>query len=256
MQLPGDRNTLGGTIGGIPAGVTVVLTTGGEDLPLSADGGFTFATPLAAGAAYAVTVKSKPDGTGCVVRNGTGVVAAAAVDTVQVSCAIAGSVTGFWEQDQCNAVPGGIGLTNGWRISQSRPVFVNVGAGGVSYCNAQCTGVGTTMTGPLVGGFTVTQSRKLTTVTLSEQLSCPRGKASAAQKKPKSRKLWGDGKGKFRTKGQYSAATIRGTRWYVEDGCRYTRTKVALGSVNVRDDVKKKTFIVRKGKSYTARARR
>lgn len=167
MQLPGDRNTLGGTIGGIPAGVTVVLTTGGEDLPLSADGGFTFATPLAAGAAYAVTVKSKPDGTGCVVRNGTGVVAAAAVDTVQVSCAIAGSVTGFWEQDQCNAVPGGIGLKNGWRISQSRPVFVNVGAGGVSYRNAQCTGVGTTMTGPLVGGFTVTQSRQEFTTDIS-----------------------------------------------------------------------------------------
>jgi hypothetical protein len=28
-------------------------------------------------------------------------------------------------------------------------------------------------------------------------------------KKPKSRKLWGDGKGKFRTKGSYSAATVR-----------------------------------------------
>ena len=27
--------------------------------------------------------------------------------------------------------------------------------------------------------------------------------ASAAAKKPKTRKLWGDGKGKFRTKGQY-----------------------------------------------------
>ena len=37
------------------------------------------------------------------------------------------------------------------------------------------------------------------------------GKASAAAKKPKTRKLWGNGKGKCRTRGQYGAATIRGT---------------------------------------------
>ena len=107
------------------------------------------------------------------------------------------------------------------------------------------------------GIFKVSQSGGLTTLTLTEKLApCPSRKARAAAKKPKTRKLWGDGKGKFRTKGQYSAATIRGTRWYVEDGCRYTRTKVAVGSVNVRDDVKQKTFIVRKGKTYTARPRR
>jgi hypothetical protein len=109
------------------------------------------------------------------------------------------------------------------------------------------------------GIFKVSQSGGLTTLTLTEKLApCPKAKSSAraAAKKPKTRKLWGDGKGKFRTKGQYSAATIRGTRWYVEDGCRYTRTKVAVGSVNVRDEVKKKTFIVRKGKTYTARPRR
>ena len=106
------------------------------------------------------------------------------------------------------------------------------------------------------GLFTVSQTRKLTTVTLSEQLSCPRGKASAAQKKPKSRKLWGDGKGKFRTKGRYAAATVRGTRWLVADTCTTTKVTVRQGSVSVRDDVRKRTVIVRKGKSYTARARR
>ena len=40
-------------------------------------------------------------------------------------------------------------------------------------------------------------------------------RAGGAAKKPKSRKLWGDGKGKFRTKGRYAAATVRGTRWLV-----------------------------------------
>ena len=99
----------------------------------------------------------------------------------------------------------------------------------------------------------------MTTLTLSEPLApCAKAKSSAraAAKKPKTRKLWGDGKGSFRTKGQYSAATIRGTKWLVQDGCRYTRTTVAGGGVNVRDDVTHKTIVVRKGKSYTARSRR
>jgi hypothetical protein len=108
------------------------------------------------------------------------------------------------------------------------------------------------------GIFKVSQRGGVTTLTLTEKLApCPKAKrASAAAKKPKTRKLWGDGKGRFRTKGSYSAATVRGTRWLVRDGCRYTRTTVAVGSVRVRDEVLDKTIIVRKGKSYTARPRR
>ena len=106
------------------------------------------------------------------------------------------------------------------------------------------------------GMFKVTQTGDVTTLTLSEPLA-PCGKsAHAAAKKPKTRKLWGDGKGKFRTRGQYSAATIRGTKWLVQDGCRYTRTRVAQGVVTVRDEVKKKSTVLRKGKTYTARPRR
>ncbi|MDA0164685.1 right-handed parallel beta-helix repeat-containing protein [Solirubrobacter ginsenosidimutans] len=108
------------------------------------------------------------------------------------------------------------------------------------------------------GMFKVTQSGGITTLTLNEPLApcAPARSARAAAKKPKTRKLWGDGKGKFRTKGQYSAATVRGTKWLVQDGCRYTRTTVATGVVGVRDDVTKRTVILRKGKSYTARPRR
>ena len=80
--------------------------------------------------------------------------------------------------------------------------------------------------------------------------------ASAAAVKPKSRKLWGDGKGKFRTKGQYSAATVRGTKWLVTDTCTTTVTKVAVGVVEVRDNVKKKTYLVRAGKKYLAKPKR
>ena len=67
------------------------------------------------------------------------------------------------------------------------------------------------------------------------------GKASAAAKKKKKRRLWGDGKGRFRTKGKHSAATVVGTKWLVEDTCTSTLTRVARGKVRVRDFAKKKT---------------
>ena len=47
----------------------------------------------------------------------------------------------------------------------------------------------------------------------------PRQARDAAAKRKKKRRLWGDGKGRFRTKGEYSSATVRGTKWLVEDRC-------------------------------------
>jgi CSLREA domain-containing protein len=100
-------------------------------------------------------------------------------------------------------------------------------------------------------------SKPITVLTLVEKLSCPKQKsqASAAAKKKK-RRLWGDGKGRFRTKGKNSAATVLGTKWLVEDRCGSTLTRVARGKVRVRDFVKEKTVIVKAGKKYVARARR
>jgi hypothetical protein len=85
-------------------------------------------------------------------------------------------------------------------------------------------------------------------------------RSAAADKKkgPKSvlGKLWGNGKGKFRTDGKYSAATVRGTIWLVEDRCEGTLTKVTRGTVQVRDLKRKKTITVKAGHSYLARAQR
>ena len=53
--------------------------------------------------------------------------------------------------------------------------------------------------------------------------------------------LWGNGKGKFRTNGKYSSATVRGTIWLVEDRCEGTLTRVRRGTVAVRDFKRKKT---------------
>ncbi|RKQ92267.1 Ig-like protein group 3 [Solirubrobacter pauli] len=107
------------------------------------------------------------------------------------------------------------------------------------------------------GIFLVTQRGGITDLKLSEPLTgCPKsGKASAAAGK-KSRKLWGNGKGSFRTSGKYSAATIRGTIWLVQDTCTTTLTRVTQGTVQVQDFVKKTKVLVKKGKPYTARAKR
>jgi VCBS repeat protein len=136
---------------------------------------------------------------------------------------------------------------------------VDTRSGRISITAAQ--GGGATATADFFDGlFKLTQSKgskPLTTLTLTERLSCPRnGTASAAAKKKKKRKLWGDGSGRFRTKGKHSAATVVGTKWLVEDRCRSTLTRVVRGRVKVRDFAKRKTVTVRAGKRYTARAKR
>jgi hypothetical protein len=88
-----------------------------------------------------------------------------------------------------------------------------------------------------------------------------RAAADAAKKKKKGPKavlgqLWGNGKGKFRTNGKYSSATVRGTIWLVQDRCDGTLTKVTRGTVRVRDNRRKKTVTVKAGHSYLARAQR
>jgi len=68
------------------------------------------------------------------------------------------------------------------------------------------------------------------------------------------RRLWGKGKGKFRTRGRYAAAAVRGTWWLTADYCNRTLVSVNTGVVAVTDLVKRKTVLVRAGQSYTALA--
>jgi hypothetical protein len=82
------------------------------------------------------------------------------------------------------------------------------------------------------------------------------GKRATASRKRVIRRLKGNGRGRFRTRGRYSAATVRGTIWTVEDRCDGTLTKVKRGKVAVRDFRRHKTITVKAGKSYLARAPR
>ena len=76
---------MGGTVSGL-SGTVVLQDNGGDDLTVTANGSFTFATTVASGAAYAVTVKTNPSGQTCTVASGSGTMGSANVTSVAVTC--------------------------------------------------------------------------------------------------------------------------------------------------------------------------
>ena len=70
------------------------------------------------------------------------------------------------------------------------------------------------------------------------------------------RRLWGNGHGRFRTRGRWGSATVRGTIWQVEDRCDGTLTTVARGVVEVNDFGTGRTVSVKAGEQYFSRVRR
>ncbi len=66
--------------------------------------------------------------------------------------------------------------------------------------------------------------------------------------------LHASGHGRFRTRGRYSAGTVRGTVWDTVDRCDGTLTIVRRGTVRVDDFARRKTIAVHAGHRYLARA--
>jgi hypothetical protein len=93
--------TIGGTLSGLGTGDSVtLLDNGGDALKLTANGKFTFTTPVASGSAYKVTISVQPTGETCTVTKGTGTVVSANVTTVVVTCkvltfTVGGTVSGL-----------------------------------------------------------------------------------------------------------------------------------------------------------------
>ncbi|MCX7633125.1 MAG: hypothetical protein N2Z22_07325, partial [Turneriella sp.] len=78
--------TVGGTVFGL-SGTLVLQNNGGDNLTLTADGSFTFATPVPDGRVYNVTVLTNPTGRVCMVDRNAGTIAGANVTNVTVQCA-------------------------------------------------------------------------------------------------------------------------------------------------------------------------
>jgi hypothetical protein len=137
--------------------------------------------------------------------------------------------------------------------------FLNTRRGTVRLVSATSTGA--QQTGDFNGGvFQVRQARSnrgLTDINLagSSFRGCrARGSRAGASSSRVIRRVRGRARGRYRTRGRYSAATVRGTTWTVTDRCDGTLTSVASGVVVVHDNRKRRNITVRAHRSYLARA--
>ena len=78
--------SVGGTVSGL-SGTVVLQQNGTDDLSINANGAFTFASPVAEGATYNVTVLTQPASETCTVTNGSGIMGGSNVTNVVVTCA-------------------------------------------------------------------------------------------------------------------------------------------------------------------------
>jgi hypothetical protein len=79
--------TIGLTVSGLTGAGLVLRNNAADDLAIMANGAYTFATPVADGAGYKVTVATQPAGQVCAVVNDQGT-ATAPVGNVQVTCQV------------------------------------------------------------------------------------------------------------------------------------------------------------------------
>ena len=98
--------SVGGSVSGL-SGTVVLEDNGGDDLSVSSDGPFTFATPVADGDGYDVTVKTNPSGRICTVSGASGTVDSVNVASARVTCS--GSTSAADDFDRAD---GGLGA--GW----------------------------------------------------------------------------------------------------------------------------------------------
>lgn len=144
--------------------------------------------------------------------------------------------------------------------------FLDTRRGTVSLTSARDR-AGRTQSGNFANGlFQVQQSRRRSARGLTDLVlkggsfrrcrSTSRSRSAGASQSGAIRRLRGNARGRFRTRGRNSSATVRGTVWDTIDRCDGTLTRVRRGSVAVRDLRRGQTIVVRAGESYLARARR
>ncbi len=122
-----NTRTVGGTISGL-TGSLALQNNGTDTLTRSSSGAFTFATPVATGATYNVTVQTQPAGQTCTVTNGSATIGATNVTNVGVACvtnattiSVSGSpmivpVGGGWS-NQLTVTNTGSAPVTGWTVT-------------------------------------------------------------------------------------------------------------------------------------------
>jgi subtilisin-like proprotein convertase family protein len=106
--------TVGGSVSGLVGSGLVLENNLADDLAVSGNTPFTFATPIASGSRYSVTVKTQPTNPNqtCTVANPSGVMGASIVTNVGITCStltytIGGTVTGLFGSGMVLADNGG-----------------------------------------------------------------------------------------------------------------------------------------------------
>jgi PA14 domain-containing protein len=78
-------------------------------------------------------------------------------------------------------------------------------------------------------------------------------RAAGVRKSRVLRRLWGKGKGRFRTRGRHAAATVRGTSWSIADRCDETSVRVHEGVVDVENLLTGAVVTLTAGERYAVR---
>ena len=149
---PATTSTVGGTVSGL-SGTVVLEDNGGDNLSVSANGPFTFATGLAQNVAYTVSVKTNPSGQLCTVSNASGTMGTANVTNVAVSCA--GVVT-----DNFNRPDGSLG-----------PAWTPMADGGLAIASQVVTGTSSTYSGDIRIGESYSSNQSSQIAVTATQLS-------------------------------------------------------------------------------------
>lgn len=97
-----NAHTVGGNVSGLTAGKMVLVLNHTTSIN-SSNGAFNFATLIAQGSAYVLTIEAQPVGQTCTIANGAGIMGTANVTNVSVNCtpnsnpryAVGGSVSGL-----------------------------------------------------------------------------------------------------------------------------------------------------------------
>lgn len=97
IPVPTVTYAIGGSVSGLVSAGLVLQNNGGDNLAVLANAtAFSFASAIAAGAPYAVTVQNQPTGQTCTVQNGSGT-ANAGVSNVAVNCAVVVAGAKAWQ---------------------------------------------------------------------------------------------------------------------------------------------------------------
>ena len=106
LLLSGEASGTSGSysLGGIVSGLTGTLEineNGANNLIITADGSFTFPSPVEENTSYTISVVSAPAGYGCTITNGTGIMPGNDVNNISIVCApapmytLGGTVSGL-----------------------------------------------------------------------------------------------------------------------------------------------------------------